>query len=86
VSEISFGRAGTGFAVGHARVAAVGFHAQEVFLHESVQHFGAQRKFYAAKPVHLIYRQPESRHFEKLGAETLKRLLHDDLARVDAVG
>jgi hypothetical protein len=59
--------------VRESRVVSVGFRAQKLLGHESVEHALAEQALHAAEPLHLLELQVQSGHLEVLGANSFKQ-------------
>ena len=59
-----------------SRVSAVCLCAQKLLVDEGIENRAARLALDAAKTMHLVGRETQSRHFEELGAETFEDRLH----------
>jgi len=73
--------------VGEPRIRVVRLYAQELRVNERVQHALAHGALDAAETLRLFAGQPQTRHFEKLGAKTVDECVmrHYDLSTADVV-
>ena len=61
-------------AIPEARVRPIRVQAENVRLHESVEHHLAHRLLNATQSLHLFRLQPQARHFEKIGPDPFQQL------------